>query len=214
MSELDEPEDPSDVWYVCPPEEVPPHRMLMQGDVVLLDSGPVCVVSHACSMRQGLRLHATQIIAPVHERSRTLWRGDYDWMPLPELRIAESRAVAANLRELSSVPTANLEAGHRVAAMSEVGIQLLQQRMAHHLTRVVIDLSTLAEHSAPVLMEANLHEEWVEALGEASEQEFEALLDADDRLLRNLMSVPQSRFDAQSSIRQQIKQRRDAQRTA
>ncbi|WP_428116435.1 hypothetical protein [Candidatus Poriferisodalis sp.] len=63
-------------------------------------------------------------------------------------------------------------------------------------------------------MEANLHEEWIEALGEASEPEFEALLGADDRLLRNLMSVPQSRFDAQSSIRQQIKQRRDAQRTA
>lgn len=210
MSDLDEPEDPSDLWYVCPPEDVPRHRMLMQGDVVLLDSGPVCVVSHACSMRRGAQLHATQIVAPVHERTHMRWRGDYDWMPLPELRIAETSDVAASLRELSSVPTANLEAGHRIAAMSEVGIQLLQQRMAHHLTRVVIELATLAEHSAPVLMEANLHEEWVEALGEASEHDFEAFLDADDRLLRNLMLAPQTRFNAQSSIRQQIKQRRDA----
>ncbi len=210
MSELDEPEDPSDVWYACPPDEVPTHRMLMQGDVVLLDSGPVCVVSHACSMRRGVQLHPTQIVAPVHERPNTLWRGDYDWMPLPELAMAEFRAVSANLRELSSVETADLEAGHRVAAMSEVGIQLLQQRMAHHLTRVVIELTTLEEHSAPVLMEVNLHEEWIEALGENSEQDFGAFLDADDRRLRKLMLESQSRFRAQSLIRQEIRHRRNA----
>ncbi|WP_420445874.1 hypothetical protein [Candidatus Poriferisodalis sp.] len=131
-------------------------------------------------------------------------------MPLPELAMAEFRAVSANLRELSSVETADLEAGHRVAAMSEVGIQLLQQRMAHHLTRVVIELTTLEEHSAPVLMEVNLHEEWIEALGENSEQDFGAFLDADDRRLRKLMLESQSRFRAQSLIRQEIRHRRNA----
>ncbi|WP_420442789.1 hypothetical protein [Candidatus Poriferisodalis sp.] len=212
MSELDEPEDPSDIWYACPPDEVPAYRMLMQGDVVVLDSGPVCVVSHACSMRRGVGLHPTQIVAPVLERTNTLWRGDYDWMPLPELAMAEVRAVAASLRELSSVATADLETGRRVASMSEVGIQLLQQRMAHHLTRVSIELTTLAEHSAPVLMEVNLHEEWVEALGEDSEPDFHAFLDADDRRLRKLMLEPQTRFNAQSVVRQEIKRRRRAPR--
>lgn len=214
MSELDEPEDPSDIWYARPPDEVPPYRMLMQGDVVMVDSGPVCVVSHACSMRRGARLHPTQIVAPVHERTNALWRGDYDWMPLPELAIADTGAVAASLRELSSVATAELETGDRVASMSEVGIHLLQQRMAHHLTRVVIASATLAEHSAPVLMEANLHEEWVEALGKDSEPDFHAFLDADDRQLRKLMSEPQTRFNAQSVIRQQIKHRRVAPHTS
>ena len=131
-------------------------------------------------------------------------------MPLPELALAEFGAVAANLRELTSVATAELDTSHRVASMSEIGIHLLQQRMAHHLTRVVIESATLAEHSAPVLMEANLHEEWVEALGEDREPDFHAFLDADDRQLRKLMSEPRSRFHAQSVIRQEIKQRRVA----
>ena len=199
--ELDEPDQPSDIWYVCPPDEVPSHRLLMQGDVLVLESGPVCVVTHACSMRQGVQLHPTQIVAPVRARENALWRGGYDWMPLPELAVGEYGPTSVNLRELSSVSTDELKSAKRIAAMSEIGIQLLQQRMAHHLTRVVIELEVIAELSAPILMEANLHEEWVESLGEEAEAEFHALLDADDRRLRIWMQAPRTRYQAQSEIR-------------
>ena len=207
MIELDEPEDPSDLWHYSPPIDVPSHRLLMQGDIIVIGGGPVCIASHPCSMRKGTQLHQTQTVAPVQDHPVNAWRGEYDWMPLPALSIARFTDAAANLRELTRTTTKDLEAGHRIAVMSEIGIQLLQQRLAHHLTRSVIELETLAEQSAPILIEVTLHEEWISALGDESEPDFHQLLDAHERKLRNWMEEPRTRYQAQSTVRQEIRQR-------
>lgn len=207
--QLDAPADAEDLWLARGPE-VPGHRMLMQGDIVLLASGPVVVVTHACSMRQGTVLHATQMTAPVQSQGIGLsnWaRGFFDWMPLPGLVVAGVEHPAALLRALHTVETAELEASDRVAVMSEQGLQLLQQRLAHHLTRVVIDLPTLAEHCAPILAEAELHEDWIVAFGPEAATEFHVLLDADSRKLRKWLREPGTRPQAMRAVRQAIKSR-------
>ena len=97
---------------------------------------------------------------------------------------------------------------HRIAAMSAGGVNLLQQRLAHHLTRAVIELETLAEHSAPNLMEVTLHDEWMTVLGCASEPDFHEFLDSQDHKVRNWMQQPGTRFQAQSAVRREIRQRK------
>lgn len=179
----------------------------MQGDIIVIDSGTVCVVSHACSMRRGSQLHPTQIVAPVGDQSNTAWQGNYDWMPLPNLQNAELRAPAAYLRELRSESTADLQSGKRIGVMADTGIHLLQQRMAHHLTRVVIELTELAEHSAPILVEIDLHEEWMTELGDSAESAFHAFLDQDERKLRQWLEEPHTRSQAISAVRREIRSR-------
>jgi len=208
MALLESPDDPEDLWLAVG-DEVPAHRMLMQGDVVLTEVGPLLVVTHACSMRRGAELHDTQMAAPVESHAVPQWDGSYDWMPLPRAPVPEIDEPAGLLRVLRSVDTSLLVSGERIAVMSNLGIQLLQQRLAHHLTRVAIDTAELAEHCAPILAEAELHEDWLGALGEGAEPQFHEVLDSDDRKLRSWLADPAMRSQAMTTVRREIRQRRD-----
>ena len=92
--------------------------------------------------------------------------------------------------------------------MADAGIHLLQQRTAHHLSRVIIGLRELAEHSAPVLAEVELHEEWVQSLGTSAESELHRLLEGDDRKLRKWLNEPRTRPQAMRAVRQEIRRRK------
>ena len=207
MSDLAAPDNPEDLWHARTPQEVASTRMLMQGDIIVLGSEPVCVVAHACSMRRGAQLHATQTVAPIRDHEVNDWTGNYDWMPLPGAPVPEIANPAANLRKLRNESTDSLQSANRIAVMSEIGVQLLQQRMAFHVTRVAIDLETLGEQTAPILMEANLHEEWTVDLGPEEETDFHSFLDADGRKLREWMKTPRTRYQAQMAIRKEIRRR-------
>ncbi len=178
--------------------------MLMQGDVIVVESGPVCIVSHACSMRRGASFHNTQIVAPMQDHYVHDWKGNYDWMPLPGAQVPGLENPAACLRELRSEATTSLQAGKRIAIMADRGVHLLQQRMACHLIRVVIDVSELAEHSAPVLAEAELHEQWVSDLGPDHETQFHQFLDEDGRKLRLWLNEVHTRPQAMRAVREEI----------
>lgn len=208
MALLQSPDDPEDLWLAVG-DDVPAHRMLMQGDVVLSDVGPLLVVTHACSMRRGHGLHDTQMAAPIENRKVLKWDGSFDWMPLPAAPVPGFDNAAGLLRVLRSVDTSLLMAGVRVAVMSHLGIQLLQQRLAHHLTRVAIDTAELAEHCAPIFAEAELHEDWLSTLGEDAETQFHELLDSDDRKLRSWLRNPAMRPQAMTRVRREIRHRRD-----
>jgi hypothetical protein len=58
-----------------------------------------------------------------------------------------------------TVASNDLRPEDRVAALTNAGILRLQQRLAHYMTRVVIDLPTLLEACEAVLIEADLQEE-------------------------------------------------------
>lgn len=211
---LDAPGSSEDLWSCTGSRNIPAHRMLMQGDVITTEAGPICIISHACSIRRGTELHDTQIVAPIREHPipqqhlKQQWNGNYDWIPLSGAPISDIDDPAAYVRELRSDPTTSLLQGDRIAVMSDTGIHLLQQRIAHHLCRTIIDLKDLAEHSAPVLAEVELHEEWVEALGPHSEDEFHRLLDADGRKLRNALNEARTRPETMRNIRREIQVRK------
>lgn len=209
MAFLGSPDDPDDLWLAVG-DEAPAHRMLMQGDVVLTDVGPLLVVTHACSMRRGAELHDTQMAASVESHAVPKWDGSYDWMPLPGAPVPEVDTPAGLLRVLRSVDTSLLVSGERIAVMSNLGIQLLQQRLAHHLTRVAIDTAELAEHCAPILAEAELHEDWLSALGPDAEAQFHEFLDSDERKLRSRLADPAMRSQAMTTVRREVRQRRDS----
>ncbi|MYA73059.1 MAG: hypothetical protein F4Y27_00030 [Acidimicrobiaceae bacterium] len=211
LAKLAAPKNPEDLWLATGPADVPTHRMLMQGDVVVTPDGPVSVMSHACSMRQGSAFHTTQIVAPIRDNSAADWSGYYDWMPLPCAQAPDMASPAACIRELRSESTDVLVTSTRIAVMADTGVHILQQRIAHHLSRVIIDVAELAEYSAPVLAEAELHEEWVGQFGHQTNDEFMWYLDCEDRKVRGWLSETHMRPQAMRTVRQEIRRRRENQ---
>lgn len=227
---LDSPDDPEDLWLAS--DGVPSARPLIQGDVLLElpignagEAVPGMILTHPCSMRAGKKLRPRQTVAQIVQQPIALdqWAGShFDFMPLPGLELPGFGALAVDLRLITAVPTPTILAADRHAALSEIGIHLLQQRLTHHLTRVVVDLWTFAEHSAPILLEVELQEDWVsEAMRDvqegadlakaqqAAEDAFQDLLDADERRLRGMLSEPPTRAQAAREIRTAIRDRRE-----
>lgn len=89
--------------------------------------------------------------------------GNFGDMPLPGL-LATPAQFRARFELSGRVASSELLPERRVACLERKGIVLLQQRHVYSLTRVVVDLPTLYEQSAPVLDEADLMEEWLSEL--------------------------------------------------
>lgn len=174
-----------DELYRARGEDVVAARPVLTGDVFehveIHDedhAGLVMVVAHPCAMRgAGGRLMPRITVAPIRPYQHLPFRrwpsGHYGVMPLPKLRDDNDEARAVHLLELSSVPSNALRHEQRILAMTDRGIHVLQQRLVYCLTRVVVGLDSLQEQAAPVLLEAELEEEWVDEL--AADETAEAL---------------------------------------
>lgn len=150
---------------------VPLSRPLFQGDLV--DGVPlagfqelqrVAVLTHPCTMREGVHLRPRQMVAMVSE-SQSIplpWTGHFRLMPLPGLVPGGHWQV--NFDEIHTVDSASLQLDQRVASLEDRGVLLLQQRFVNHLTRYVVEASVLYEACANVLTEAELLENWIEVL--------------------------------------------------
>ncbi|MGO9873304.1 MAG: hypothetical protein ACLPVY_05840 [Acidimicrobiia bacterium] len=176
--------DDSGELYLTRGDEVKPNRPLFTGDVFLdvavpgvQDGGLVIVVAHPCSLRgaQG-RLLERSLVSVVHSHdkvSRTSWpNGFYDRMPLPDLD--EHGFCVALLDQLGSAATADLTASVRVACLSEMGINMLQQRLTFHLTRAAIPTFQFHQAFAHTMIEADLLEDWSDTLTDAGYSTAEA----------------------------------------
>lgn len=71
--------------------------------------------------------------------------GFFGRMSLPELMGDDSMFHAAWLEDLGSVETAGIDINKRVACLSTVGINILQQRLVFNLTRFMVPTSTFSE---------------------------------------------------------------------
>lgn len=185
---LDAPED-DDALYLVVDEIVEDTRPVNQGDVyrgITLPGFPaddhdvVILTTHPCSLRAGPRLRPRLQAAPV-KRGRHLKRDEWPTayqrqMPLPNL--LGGKSYMATLAESSIVTQADLAGAERIAALSEKGIQILQQRLVWALTHAVVDLDTLADYSAPAFAEIEILEQWNEKLCAAGEQRRPARLAA------------------------------------
>lgn len=108
-----------------------------------------------------------------------------------------------------SGPSEEWRAAHPLEAHDPYGDFDPEERLAHHLTRVAIRTKELAEHCAPILAEAELHEDWLRALGADTEPQFHEFLDSDDRKLRAWLADSAKRSQAMTTVRREIRQRRD-----
>lgn len=174
MAELEVPDD-IEALTLTRDDEVNPLRPLFTGDVVtsvdvpILGDSPcaVAILSHPCAMRRGADLAPTLHIAPVaeHQSGRVVWERHFRVMPLG--RIAGFANAAIQLDQMTLVRSESLCIDQRVFCASRPAINLLRQRLVHHLTRVIVDTPTFDEEAAPAHEEVDLMEEWLETAAAA-----------------------------------------------
>ena len=224
MTELDAPDDPGDLYQAR--GEIPIALPIMQGDVyegvavpgLAAEPLTVAIVMHPCSMRAGANLRPKITVAAVtpYQRLRDEdWRtGHVNVMPLPALR-QTAHWYAIDFREVAAVPNEVLSLRSRIAACSQQGMLLLQQRYAFHLTRLAVPLANLNQVSLPVFTESELMTDWVEAALDAAadgadatvaeaERAFHAYLDEDDRRRRKRLQQPHLHADLRRECRREI----------
>lgn len=204
-------------------QEVSPNRPLFTGDVLddvlipgVQDGGLAMIVAHPCSMRGGTgQLKEQLLMAKVAphppDRAHRWTSGFYDRMPLPDLLADAGSFHVTWLDQLGRAGREVIVRAQRVASLSHVGVNMLQQRMVCCLTRVEIPTSTFWEAFAHTYEEVELLEEWNERLeGQANPNElaaqFEQWLQVDDHQLR--LRDPQQRAPVRSEMRSELTRRR------
>ena len=132
--------------YLARGQDVNSSRPAFTGDVFasvpipgVQDSGMAIIVAHPCTMRgPQARMRERVLVAAVREHVpvlREAWRkGYYGLMPLPEL--INGNLHVGQFDELGKALTVDLTTDKRVACLSEYGVNLLQQRLIWHLTRL------------------------------------------------------------------------------
>lgn len=164
--------------YLTRGDEVSPFRPFFTGDVFsgvsipgVPDVGYAIVIAHPCSMRTGSKLNDSMLAATIrpHDPVPThQWmEGFFNRMPLPELH-GEGTPVfhVAWLEEIGSLSTQNIADGDgkRIACLSPLGVNILQQRLVFNLTRLEIGTSKFWDAFSHTYEESDLLEEWTEGL--------------------------------------------------
>lgn len=203
-------------------------RPLLQGDVfrdVVVpgfdqDEGIVMITQHPCSMRAGASLRKRLTVAVVRRRNMPVtasqWQGYGSAMLLPNL-LGDGADYEADFRDTGVVLSESLHRIRRLAALTNYGVSVLQQRLVFYLTRLTVDLPTLADAFEDIAAETELQWEWTEAalsaaakdadpevvLGEA-EKLFAEYLDANGKERRRLLKQSETRVDIRRQIRREI----------
>ncbi|WP_368119564.1 hypothetical protein, partial [Bifidobacterium adolescentis] len=118
---------------------------------------------------------------------------------------------------LYTLTPTQLESATRVASLSEFGINLLLQRWVHYSARVIVPTFQFQEATAGFCMEADLLEEWCEALsdGDSPQAIHEAGTECmtwlrEDRggyTYQGMLQDSQTRSAVRRAMRKEMKQR-------
>lgn len=163
------PDDPESL-FLSRGDDVNPNRPLYTGDVIedvvlpVLDDQPqiVIIVSHPCGMRAGPKLQTHLHVAPIVGHSESgpqMWTGNFKLMALDALPVLSNPVVRLDRSTL--VRSDELEVERRIACLDRPGVNLLRQRLVHHLTRLVVDVALFDHEAAPAHEEVDLMEEWL-----------------------------------------------------
>lgn len=211
--------NPEELYLTCGRGESR-HRPIFTADVYeLTDSSRVMVAEHPCSMRRGVAVADTLMVAPVEEHDpvprERLESGYYDRFPLPALDGEGSFAVG-QLGQLQRCRSDLLVPDRRVACMLPLGINQFQQRLVWYLTRFVVSTTLLEEAFGRYYHEADIIEECLEAAVAAGMDLATATADVDAALgrpggsgddppsLRDLLGEPQQRTYVRREMRQWV----------
>jgi hypothetical protein len=90
----------------------------------------------------------------------TVWQRHFKVMPIGA--IGEIEHAAVRLDKMTLVAGEQLDIDARVFCASRPGVNLLRQRLVHHLTRVVVPTFDFDAEAAGAHEEADLLEEWTD----------------------------------------------------
>lgn len=167
--------DSVDELYLARSGEVNPCRPLLTGDVIQdVDipgtdgRAPAIIIAHPCQMRgKNAKLNARILCARVHSHcqvDKTAWTtGFYDRMPLPDL-VGDGALHVGDLNMIGLAETRQLDGGQRMACLQPFGVNLLQQRLVKHMTRLEVETSKFYEACASAFEEADLLEEFLDTV--------------------------------------------------
>jgi hypothetical protein len=221
-----------DSLYRSRGEEVQEQRSIFTGDVVrdveVQSIGhtkrlSVMVLQHPCALRtDGVNLQPRLIVAEVREHpvmAPPEWTRNFRKMPLPDLiPIVErlpnydtSRNQAALFTEIYLASPEALEAGTRIACLTQKGVNLVMQRWVHHNSRVIVPTQQYQEVTSGAFEEADLIEEWCEDRMYAGVSTIDATVEAMKWLREDLDGVPtrQQRLadpQQQSAVRREMRE--------
>lgn len=165
---LDTFNDPEEL-YRARGTDVNLNRPLFTGDVLRnvaipgsQDGGMALILAHPCSFRRAEGKLAERIlVAAVREAPRqggNAWtRGFLDRMPLPDLDGVGFWA--AYFEDMGRADTNTLLRTDRLACLSDVGVNMLQQRLTCHLTRVEVPTHQFNQAFSHTYEEADLLED-------------------------------------------------------
>lgn len=210
--------------YLARISEVSEFRPLFTGDVIRSVSIPgvsdvetVMVIAHPCAMRAGPQL-ADQVLAaavrPHTAQPSARWvEGFFNRMPLPDLGGDGGSFHVAWLEQIGLVSTEELLNAERIACLSPVGVNILQQRLVFYLTRVEIKTSVLWEAFAHTYEESDLLEEWTEGLqglDSSPTTSFESWIQEGSPTRQDRLRDAQYRPQIRSELRAELRRIREA----
>lgn len=215
---MEAPSTEDDLWLARGPD-VNPNRPLFTGDIFPdveipgAEVGRVMIIAHPCSMRgRNAALKARILVAPVRPYQRLHlenWRDGHSGVfPIPGV----DGNAAVHLDSLGTAPSGELDPRGRIACLSELGVNLLQQRLVMRLTRVDIPTGTFHEAFSHTYEEADLLEEWTDILSEKGIDAAEAA-----RRFEELIRAPREPMNLQEALRdtqQRAQVRREVRRNA
>jgi hypothetical protein len=222
---LDTYDDPA-ALYLTRGGDVNPYRPLFTGDVFqdvpipgTQDGGMALILAHPCTFRMSAgRLADRVLVAAVHETAkegRNAWkRGLLDRMPLPDLD--GSGFCAAYFDQTGRALVKDLLGTSRLACLSAVGVNMLQQRLTCHLTRVEVPTYQFNQAFSHTYEEADLLEEWTDTLSQAgwSQAEaasaFESFIRSGEPSLQRKLLDPQQRSSVRRACIQEARRLRSA----
>jgi hypothetical protein len=210
--------------YLSRADEVSGHRPLFTGDVVrglsisgAPDTDLVIVIAHPCAMRSGPHLSPSVLAAAVRPHAAEAparWtQGFFDRMPLPDLEGVGGAFHVARLDQIGLVSTKDLRNGERIACLSTIGVNILQQRLVHYLTRLEVETSVLWDAFSHTYEESDLLEEWIEALHQTEANPtdtFESWIREGSPTRQDRLKDAQHRSPIRAELRAEIRRRRAA----
>jgi len=196
--------------YLARRSEVNASRPLFTGDVLLdiaipgiQKSGMAVVVAHPCSMRgKGGQINDRVMLAAVtpHDTLRpSVWASGYfDRAPMPDLE-GKPGCFVVYLDNIGKTRAELINKSERIACLTQFGVNLLQQRLIHHLTRLEVPTWQLQQAFSHTYEEADLMEDWNDIFMEGGVSVFEATtcFEAFFRAERDGQSLQKSFQDAQ-----------------
>lgn len=143
------------------------HRPFLTGDVIELESGRrVVLIQHPCAINKGPTLGPKVLVCELKASNGAApadWsKGFYRQSWLPTLDTEGTATI--RLDDIDVIGPAEVQAGRRIAILSQLGVNLLLQRWIHHNSRMVIPTWRLNDATVGPYEEADLVAEGVSDL--------------------------------------------------